>query len=864
MGSKKKEKKKKKRRYSSGEEGSPRREDYYNEDERYTSKKSRYDSPSRDVPQTEEYVYDYSGHEMVGSASRRRSRSPEEDRYTRSSRKDRSPTRRDRRNSPQPPPPGTDWPYNAPKKGSDDLEDGELDWKQADDMKRDRDYQDEVDRKLREKQKADKRKNRSPSPPVASSKDDSSLSIEETNKLREKLGLKPLQVGNETGTEEKSYADREDVHKPATNISEKKYSDKMREKMEAIREKRKINQKLKKVKGLGDEDDPALDSAAAWVAKSRVAEKEKEMAEKRAQMLEEMDEEFGISGLIEETAAKIKKEPTYSSKDLRGLTVQHKTSDIGDNTDVILTLEDKGILDDDNEDILLNVNIRDDEKAKQNVLNRNKRPGYQAYDEVDDETGMLKVRGVLDKYDEEIDGAKKKSFKLDNIGQADSTDALEEIRATLKAQQVSLEMAAPSLARDYFTEEEMVKFKKPRKKVRKVRKREVLKADDLLRLDVDTIKDRGSRKSRGKASNDSKKTTEKNSQGEEDMDIVPAMPDELDYFVAVRQHEEPEPIIEDDEAEQELQIALQRSRRTVLSRDKSEKIEDADEKLNKMAMKLLNKPKIEETTTLPEILPTSTKSKKKGRSTIVLDSTSEFCRTLGDLPTIGPPKVKVEEKSPEKAKEEQVKPPATGGWEQVDMSEPMDVVEDVKEEEDDDVLEPEPIPHGLAATLTLANMKGYLKDGKEKVRKFDPLNLPETKASVDVDKLRDEEKGRYGGRGGYDRDRDRYDPYSFKEKSNYKPEIKLEYVDNKGRHLNQKEAFRLLSHKFHGKGSGKLKTEKRAKKIQEEKKLQLMSSIDTPLNTASMFKEKQKTSQSAYLVLSGGGKNLLSNNTLKK
>ena len=37
-----------------------------------------------------------------------------------------------------------------------------------------------------------------------------------------------------------------------------------------------------------------------------------------------------------------------------------------------------------------------------------------------------------------------------------------------------------------------------------------------------------------------------------------------------------------------------------------------------------------------------------------------------------------------------------------------------------------------------------------------------------------------------------------------------------------------------------------------------MSSIDTPLNTASMFKEKQKQSQTPYLVLSGGGKNLLS------
>lgn len=46
----------------------------------------------------------------------------------------------------------------------------------------------------------------------------------------------------------------------------------------------------------------------------------------QAQLLEEMDEEFGLSGLIEQTVGNIKKEPEYSSKDLKGLTVQHKGS----------------------------------------------------------------------------------------------------------------------------------------------------------------------------------------------------------------------------------------------------------------------------------------------------------------------------------------------------------------------------------------------------------------------------------------------------------------------------------------------------------------------------------------------------------
>lgn len=56
----------------------------------------------------------------------------------------------------------------------------------------------------------------------------------------------------------------------------------------------------------------------------------------------------------------------------------------------------------------------------------------------------------------------------------------------------------------------------------------------------------------------------------------------------------------------------------------------------------------------------------------------------------------------------------------------------------------------------------------------------------------------------------------FREKSSYKPDVKLYYVDELGRNLTPKEAFRQLSHKFHGKGSGKKKTEKRTKKIIEE------------------------------------------------
>lgn len=49
--------------------------------------------------------------------------------------------------------------------------------------------------------------------------------------------------------------------------------------------------------------------------------------------------------------------------DLRGLIVQHDLDSFADEKDVILTLKDKGVLDED-DDVLVNVNMLDDERYK--------------------------------------------------------------------------------------------------------------------------------------------------------------------------------------------------------------------------------------------------------------------------------------------------------------------------------------------------------------------------------------------------------------------------------------------------------------------------------------------------------------------
>lgn len=72
--------------------------------------------------------------------------------------------------------------------------------------------------------------------------------------------------------------------------------------------------------------------------------------------------------------------------------------------------------------------------------------------------------------------------------------------------------------------------------------------------------------------------------------------------------------------------------------------------------------------------------------------------------------------------------------------------------------------------------------------------------------------------------------------------------------LTPKEAFRLLSHKFHGKGPGKMKQEKRMRQYQEELKVKQMKNADTPSLSVSRMREAQAKLQTPYLVLSGNVK----------
>src|SRR5258707_5893154 len=88
----------------------------------------------------------------------------------------------------------------------------------------------------------------------------------------------------------------------------------------------------------------------------------------------------------------------------------------------------------------------------------------------------------------------------------------------------------------------------------------------------------------------------------------------------------------------------------------------------------------------------------------------------------------------------------------------------------------------------------------------------------------------------------------------YKPDVEIKYHDEFGRELTPKESWKALSHKFHGKGSGRMKMEKRLKKIAEEKKKAAMISGDTPLRMNAAVQVRQAKAGQANMVLSVGNR----------
>ncbi|XP_042503199.1 SART-1 family protein DOT2-like [Macadamia integrifolia] len=164
-----------------------------------------------------------------------------------------------------------------------------------------------------------------------------------------------------------------------------------------------------------------------------------------------------------------------------------------------------------------------------------------------------------------------------------------------------------------------------------------------------------------------------------------------------------------------------------------------------------------------------------------------------------------------------------GGWmEVIDNDKDEDLINEEKEEiVPDETIHEAPVGKGLSGALKLLKERGTLKE------------------TVDL--------------GGRNMDKKKSKLVGIYDNDGHK-EIRIERTDEFGRIMTPKEAFRMISHKFHGKGPGKTKQEKRMKQFQEELKLKQMKNSDTPSLSVERMREAQSRLKTPYLVLSGNVK----------
>ncbi|KAG1225588.1 hypothetical protein G6F35_003332 [Rhizopus arrhizus] len=658
-----------------------------------------------------------------------------------------------------------------------------------------------------------------------------SISIEETNALREKLGLPPLAAQDSDDEVVDPEKEAYDNYQKMKQEQEKaKRAEEIKKNIEKSQNRKRNLSKLQG-KGLGEASDDEDDSALNWVKKSRT--RERDLAARRAREIEEMDNTFQ-SG-------------QYDASHLSGLKVGHSLSEFDEVGETILTLKDRSILDEQDEDAdeLTNVNIEDKERVKKNLETKKKKPGYNPYD--DDQFNGSK-QSILPQYEEEegIEG-----FVIGASGTVSSKDkdqAENQKTVSEKLKEQTLSYTKMQEIKDYYTQEEIeATFKKPKSKKKKMRRKAKEENEDFSAAAASA-----------NATSESRPT-----------------------IARVRNHEEDANFVDDDD----LQEALSRARR-VANKQKNKLIKKMtpEEIAKQIKEEEANQMKIEE-------------DDESGG--LVLSETSEFVGSLGiNIPSFinnepKPQQVKKEPETPtikeepvyEEIKQEETyikQEPESMDVITVQEEETDEPMPDIKEEptyedvKEEPIIEEPLVSGGLAATLALLNQKGMIAKPTEEQIKRDKIAAEQIRWQNEqrkkehrraLEEQKEKERRRDHGRGrDHDRDRmrelererererEREEAQRMKEfelaMQNYKPEVNLEYTDNKGRVLKTAEAFRFMSHQFHGKTSGKTKTEKRMRKIEEERRLNMMSSTDTPLNLAGALLERQQRTGSAHVVLS--------------
>ncbi|KAK6147470.1 hypothetical protein DH2020_018382 [Rehmannia glutinosa] len=523
----------------------------------------------------------------------------------------------------------------------------------------------------------------------------------------------------------------------------------------------------------------------SWVNRSRKLEEkrsvEKEKALQRSKVFEEQD------NMIDEESDD---EPAtqHTKQHLGGVKILHGLDKVLEGGAVVLTLKDQSILADGDinqeVDMLENVEIGEQKRRDDAYKAAKKKTGVYD-DKFNDEPGAEKK--ILPQYDDPV---ADEGVTLDSSGRftGEAERKLEELRKRINGVSASTRgedlNSTGKISTDYYTQEEMTKFKKPKKK-KSLRKKD--------KLDLDALE--AEAKSAGLGSEDLGSRNDGRRQNlREEQDRIEAEMRSNAYqsayakadeaSKALRQEQVRSMQIEEDDTpvfgddDDELRKSLERARKVALKKQEEEKSGP------QVITLIASSPANDSTKDNPNL-----GSGDQPENKVVFTEMEEFVWGL---------QLDEEEKNPESEDvfmEEDVAPSSTSdqemrdedsGW--TDVKETMKDETPAKEEEKEVV--PDETIHESAVGKGLAGALKLLKD-REHSRK--PSNGV----------------------------------------------------------LTPKEAFRLLSHKFHGKGPGKMKQEKRMRQYHEELKVKQMKNADTPSLSVERMREAQAKLQTPYLVLSG-------------
>ncbi|RLN54293.1 hypothetical protein BBJ28_00016287 [Nothophytophthora sp. Chile5] len=710
-----------------------------------------------------------------------------------------------------------------------------------------------------------------------------SMSVEETNRLRAQLGLKPLSVGPS-----KSEAAVVNRQKTSEQLDAEREREQLKRKLEQSRTRRELTQKLAG-QSLGEQLRADLQSqkkaekthdALEWVKKSR---RQGSNTSKR-------------DGLNTKEASA----EAYEGKQLAGLTVGHALDTFAEGQEVVLTLKDSRVLGEDGnalneaDDELVNVELSEKDRrlAQQARARRAAMPVYSGYD--DDEfiemgktsRKMRKTGKLLGHYDEEQDardteGARK--FRLDASG---GSTALQEAANQQNDDEgdvavVSLAMDRSRAVEDYYTKEEVAAQFAKRKKGKKLRKKKKTRRhhdEDLGENDEEVevqlnsrdpaeeagdagslvaqlekeamqeaasaSRDRGKRKRRSRDEDEDPEEEEKLLRFQEAREKANAKASEaLAASSSGKKRMKRRPVddseIVDDAAavEMELGASLARARQLAQQQAQTHSLMTGPTTSEARIAQLVNQTMSHEPATT-ENGASNGADKPTGQvfgqtfgdleattNTVVFNEATDFETRLRDamekraaqFQAATAPSNSIST-IPAVAKTQQV---ADNQEQKLEVEETKaDDKEDEESKENEVWGEEEPlVGTGVGATLALLRKTGDLRQTRVE---------------------------RQAGRANDARERNPESDLRIKDG------VTLDYRDEFGRLLTKKEAFRLLSYKFHGLEPGKKKKEKRLKQLKEELAAQKLLSGEGSTKMMKVLEKKQKHTKEAHVVLSSG------------